>query len=166
GWGRVGGGVGGGERVWRFSGLQGGATLTSIGGGRVLVRFVHYKRVPLVGPLLSVAALVPLAIAPTGFSPAAALGLIALVGLGLGPTFPFTVVVVQNAVALHQLGVATGTMNFFRALGSTFIVSAFGAIVLAGAPLMRRISAAPAPARGGPRPGVSAGPSPPPLPRA
>jgi hypothetical protein len=37
-------------------------------------------------------------------------------------------------VALHQLGVATGTMNFFRALGSTFIVAAFGAIVLAGAP--------------------------------
>jgi hypothetical protein len=101
----------------------------------LLVRFTHYKRVPLVGLLLSIAALVPLALAPTGFSPAAALGLIALVGLGLGATFPFTIVVVQNAVALHQLGVATGTMNFFRALGSTFIVAGFGAIVLAGAPV-------------------------------
>ena len=48
---------------------------------------------------------------------------------------------VQYAVALHQLGVATGTMNFFRALGSTFIVSAFGAIVLAGAPVTRGMSA-------------------------
>src|SRR5262249_42756982 len=120
--------------------LQGGATLSWVVGGRLLVRFVHYKRVPLVSLLLSVAALIPPATAPTGFSPAAALGLIALVGLGLGPTFPFTVVVVQNAVALHQLGVATGTMNFFRALGSTFIVSAFGAIVLAGAPVMRGMS--------------------------
>jgi MFS family permease len=129
------------ESAWTIIALQGAATLTSIVGGRLLVRFVHYKRVPLVGLLLSVAALVPLAIAPTGFSPAAALGLIALVGLGLGPTFPFTVVVVQNAVALHQLGVATGTMNFFRALGSTFIVSAFGAIVLAGAPVVRGMSA-------------------------
>jgi MFS family permease len=129
------------ESAWTIIALQGAATLTSVVGGRLLVRFVHYKRVPLVGLLLSVAALVPLAIAPTGFSPAAALGLIALVGLGLGPTFPFTVVVVQNAVALHQLGVATGTMNFFRALGSTFIVSAFGAIVLAGAPVMRGMSA-------------------------
>ena len=36
--------------------------------------------------------------------------LIALAGLGLGPTFPFTIVVVQNTVALHQLGVVTGTM--------------------------------------------------------
>src|SRR6516165_324243 len=129
------------ESAWTIIALQGAATLTSVVGGRLLVRFVHYKRVPLVGLLLSVAALVPLAIAPTGFSPAAALGLIALVGLGLGPTFPFTVVVVQNAVALHQLGVATGTMNFFRALGSTFIVSAFGAIVLAGAPVRRGMSA-------------------------
>ena len=100
---------------WAIIALQGAATITSIVGGRLLVRFTHYKRVPLVGLLLSIAALVPLALAPTGFSPAAALGLIALVGLGLGATFPFTIVVVQNAVALHQLGVATGTMNFFRA---------------------------------------------------
>ena len=129
------------ESAWAIIALQGGATVTSIVGGRLLVRFTHYKRVPLVGLLLSMAALVPLAIAPTGFSPAAALGLIALVGLGLGPTFPFTVVVVQNAVTAHQLGVATGTMNFFRALGSTFIVTGFGAIVLAGAPVIRGSSA-------------------------
>src|SRR5262249_8876462 len=121
--------------------LQGAATLTSVVGGRLLVRFARYKRVPLVGMLVSIAALVPLALAPTGLSPAAALALIALVGLGLGPAFPFTVVVVQNAVAPHQLGVATGTMNFFRALGSTFIVAGFGAIVLAGAPAIRGVSA-------------------------
>ena len=69
------------------------------------------------------------------------LGLIAVAGLGLGPTFPFTVVVVQNAVALHQLGVATGTMNFFRALGSTFFVSGFSAMVLAATPVARGLSA-------------------------
>jgi len=95
----------------------------------------------LAGLVLSIAAFVPLALAPTGLSPAAALGLIALVGLGLGPTFPFTIVVVQNAVAMHQLGVTTGTMNFFRALGSTFIVAGFGAIVLAGAPAIRGVAA-------------------------
>jgi hypothetical protein len=32
-------------------------------------------------------------------------------------------------------------MNFFRALGSTFIVTGFGAIVLAGAPVLRGASA-------------------------
>jgi MFS family permease len=121
--------------------LQGAATVSSISGGRLLVRFTHYKLVPVVGLLISIAALVPLALAPTGLPSAAAFGLIALAGLGVGPTFPFTIVVVQNAVAMHQLGVATGTMNFFRALGSTFIVAAFGAIVLAGAPMTRGISA-------------------------
>jgi MFS family permease len=129
------------ESAFSIIALQGAATVTSIVGGRLLVRFVHYKWVPLCGLLLSIAALMPLALAPTGFSPAATLGLIALAGLGLGPTFPFTVVVVQNAVAPHQLGVATGAMNFFRALGTTFIVAGFGAIVLAGAPVIRGMSA-------------------------
>jgi MFS family permease len=127
--------------AWAIVALQGAATVGSVVAGRLLVRFAHYKRVPLAGLLLSVASLVPLTIWPTGFSPAVALGLIALLGLGLGPTFPFTVVVVQNSVALHQLGIATGTMNFFRALGATFIVTGFGAILLAGAPMTRGLSA-------------------------
>jgi MFS family permease len=120
--------------------LQGAATISSISGGRLVARLVHYKRVPIVGLVISIAAFVPLAIWPTGFSVPAALALIALAGFGLGPTIPFTIVVVQNAVPLHQLGIATGTMNFFRSLGSTFIVTGFGAIVLAGVPLVRGVS--------------------------
>jgi MFS family permease len=123
--------------AWAIIALQSTATLTSIVGGRLLVRFTRYKLVPLVSLLVSIAALIPLALAPTAISPGAALALIALAGSGMGPMFPFTVVVVQNAVAPHQLGIATGTMNFFRALGSAFIVTGFGAIVLAGAPAIR-----------------------------
>jgi MFS family permease len=129
------------ESAWSIVALQGAATLSSIVGGRLLVYFKHYKLVPLFGLAVSIVAFVPLALAPAGFSPAVALGLIALAGAGLGPSFPFTIVVVQNAVALNQLGVATGTMNFFRALGSTFIVTGFGALVLAGAPSIRGASA-------------------------
>jgi MFS family permease len=123
--------------AWTIAALQGGATVGSIFGGRLLIRFTHYKRVPLTAMCVSLAALVPLALAPAAFSPLAAITLITLTGLGVGPLFPFTVVVVQNAVGQHQLGVATGAMNFFRALGSAFIVAVFGAIVLAGAPVMR-----------------------------
>src|SRR5438094_2526220 len=54
------------ESAWTIIALQGAATLTSIVGGRLLVRFTHYKRVPLVGILLSIAALVPLAMAQIG----------------------------------------------------------------------------------------------------
>lgn len=121
--------------------LQGSATATSLLGGRLIARMTHYKRVPMVGLAVSVAGLIPLAIWPDGFSPIVAMAFIGVVGFGLGPMFPFTIVLIQNAVALHQLGIATGSMNFFRALGSTFIVTGFGAIVLAGAPLMRGVSA-------------------------
>jgi hypothetical protein len=36
----------------------------------------------------------------------------------------------QNAVKPHQLGTATGTLNFFRTLGGAIVVAGFGAIVL------------------------------------
>jgi EmrB/QacA subfamily drug resistance transporter len=121
--------------------LQGSATVTSIVGGRLIARFAHYKRVPMVGMLIAIVALLPFAVAPTSLSPTLALSLISVAGFGLGPMFPFTIVMVQNAVPLHQLGIATGTMNFFRALGAAFIVTGFGAIVLAGAPALRGLAA-------------------------
>src|SRR5262249_37548855 len=36
------------ESSWSIIALQGAATLSSVVGGRLLVRFVHYKRVPVV----------------------------------------------------------------------------------------------------------------------
>jgi MFS family permease len=54
------------------------------------------------------------------------------VGVGIGTVFPVATVAVQNAVPRHQLGIATGTMNFFRALLSSIIVAMMGAIVLGG----------------------------------
>jgi hypothetical protein len=35
-------------------------------------------------------------------------------------------------VPRHQIGVATGTLNFFRLLGGAIVVAGFGAIVLGG----------------------------------
>ena len=53
-------------------------------------------------------------------------------GAGLGVMYPVTTTIVQNAVAPHQLGTATGALNFARQLGGAIIVAAFGAIVLGG----------------------------------
>ena len=50
----------------------------------------------------------------------------------MGTLFPVTTVSVQNAVLPHQLGTATGVMNFFRSLGGALMVSVFAAIVLGG----------------------------------
>jgi sugar phosphate permease len=38
----------------------------------------------------------------------------------------------QNVVKPHQLGTATGTLNFCRTLGGAIVVAVFGAIVLGG----------------------------------
>jgi hypothetical protein len=46
--------------------------------------------------------------------------------------YPVTTTIVQNAVAPHQLGTATGALNFVRQLGGAIIVAGFGAIVLGG----------------------------------
>ena len=46
--------------------------------------------------------------------------------------FPTITVSIQNAVPRHQVGIATGAMNFFRALASALVVAIMGAILLAG----------------------------------
>src|SRR5262249_46907834 len=58
--------------------------------------------------------------------------LLAIGGAGMGPMWPTTTIIIQNAVPLHQLGVATGTLSFFRQLGGAVIVAVFAAIVLGG----------------------------------
>ena len=56
--------------------------------------------------------------------------MLGVLSIGLGTMLPVTTVSIQNAVALHELGTATGTANFFRSLGGAFIVALFGAIIL------------------------------------
>ena len=55
-----------------------------------------------------------------------------VVGYGTGTIFPIATVCVQNAVWRHEVGTATGAMNFFRALVSALAVAIMGAILLAG----------------------------------
>jgi EmrB/QacA subfamily drug resistance transporter len=112
--------------------LMTGATIGSMVAGRLLSRLDRYKRVPIAGLPLAIATLVILAIWPAGFSLLEVSGLFALGGIGLGTMYPTTTVIIQNAVPPHQLGTATGTLNFFRQLGGAIIVAVFGAIVLGG----------------------------------
>src|ERR1700757_3369233 len=97
-----------------------------------MVRMKHYLRVPMIGLLISIAALAVLAIDPAGLSIGEVFGLLTAVGVGLGPMYPISTVVMQNVVLPHQLGTATGTLNFFRTLGGAMVVAVFGAIVLGG----------------------------------
>ncbi|MFY0570981.1 MDR family MFS transporter [Archangium lansingense] len=50
------------------------------------------------------------------------------VGLGLGPSIPLFTLAIQNAVAPHQVGVATSSATFFRQMGSTIGVALMGTV--------------------------------------
>jgi len=109
-----------------------GTVVGSTAAGRAMVRMRHYKRMPIVGLALAIAALAAIALAPTALPLAAICTLLGIVGIGMGTLFPVTTVSVQNAVQPYQLGTATGVMNFFRSLGGALMVSVFAAIVLGG----------------------------------
>jgi MFS family permease len=109
--------------------FTGTATLGALAAGTALARHRHYKRIPVAGLLLATAALAVLA-ANLHPSFAAVAVLLMLAGGGIGPMYPTTTVLIQNAVPRHQIGIATGTLNFFRLLGGTIVVAGFGAIVL------------------------------------
>ena len=100
---------------------------------RLMVRITHYMRLPMVG-LLAVRS--PRSPCSRSTRPGRSLGEVAVLlfalGLGLGPMYPMSTIVMQNGVKPHQMGTATGTLNFFRTLGGAIIVAVFGAIVLGG----------------------------------
>ena len=109
-----------------------GTVLGSMAASRFLVRLDRYKRVAVVGLGIGLVTLLFFAWRPAGLSLATVAVLLLFGGGGLGVMYPFTTVVIQNVVPPHQMGTATGTLNFFRLLGSAIIVAAFGAIVLGG----------------------------------
>jgi MFS family permease len=107
-----------------------GATIS----GRIMARVRHYKRVPVVGLMVAVAALAVVAALPRQMPLPMFEVFLAATSMGLGALLPVTTVAIQNAVMPHQMGTATGTMNFFRSLGGALIVAGFGAILLGGLP--------------------------------
>ncbi len=96
--------------------------------GKTMARAKHYKRVAITGT--AIAAICGLALALTTLPLWGLLVLLSLFALGLGTTFPVSVVSLQNSVVRAQIGTVTGAMNFFRALMASFTVAAFSAILL------------------------------------
>jgi MFS family permease len=125
------------EVVYHLSASEAGlaliplAAISTVGAaiaGRTMARARHYKRVAILGN--GCAALAGAALALTVLPLWGLLVLLSVFALGLGTTFPISVVSIQNAVARSQVGTVTGAMNFFRALMSSFTVAAFSAILL------------------------------------
>src|SRR4029079_3069966 len=107
-----------------------GATLS----GRFMARIEHYKRPTMVGLAIAASGLAVVSLHPQGLPLIVLACILTVASIGLGTVFPLTLVSIQNAVRPHQMGTATGALNFFRSLGGALIVAALGAIVIGSLP--------------------------------
>ena len=110
-----------------------GITTSTMLSGRSISRSGRYKRFPVAGLALMTAALVLLAaLAAEPSQLATGIGLVVF-GLGFGMVSHVLVIAVQNGVDRRELGVATATTGFFRALGGAIGAAVLGAVFAAHA---------------------------------
>ncbi|UOQ60684.1 MFS transporter [Leucobacter rhizosphaerae] len=99
---------------------------TSIGSGILVSRSGRYRIFPMVGTLVTAAAM----LAMTTLTASTPIWLICVYlfffGAGLGLIMQIIVLVVQNAVPATEVGTATSTNNYFREVGASLGVAIFG----------------------------------------
>ena len=129
--------------------LLGGLIVSAIASGQVIARTGRYKA-------LIVSSLVALAVGlfllthlrPDTPQPLVWLWM-AVTGLGVGPSFAAFTLVVQNAVPISELGVATSSVTLFQQLGGTVGLAItgtiFGSVLLEEVP--KQLTAAGVPAQ-------------------
>ncbi|MBS1182709.1 MAG: bmr3 1 [Proteobacteria bacterium] len=110
-----------------------GPMIGSVAGSNVSARLlrkgVRYKRLPMIGSLLSVVSLAAIGLF-AGHEPFWVIEALAiLTSFGQGTLFPVATVMVQNAADPRDLGTATGAYTFVRTLGAVVAIAVLGAIV-------------------------------------
>jgi EmrB/QacA subfamily drug resistance transporter len=109
-----------------------GVLAMSISSGIYISRTGRYRWFPLVGTVIVTVGLALLA----GLGAHTSLTIVGLdilvFGVGLGLFMQVLTLVVQNAVPMNELGVATSSVTFFRSMGGAIGASALGAVLTAG----------------------------------
>jgi EmrB/QacA subfamily drug resistance transporter len=110
--------------------LMMGAVVGSIVGGQTVSRTGKYKGVAMVGSALVAAGM--LFFARMGATTTAMYVMYGMIvaGLGMGLLQPVYTLAVQNVAPRKQMGAATSSTIFFRQIGSTVGVAAFGSVML------------------------------------
>jgi EmrB/QacA subfamily drug resistance transporter len=103
-------------------------TVSTTFAGRSIARTGRYKRFPVAGLALMTAALVLVAAVAAEPSRLATGVALVVFGLGFGMVTQVLVMAVQNGVERRQLGIATATTGFFRALGGAVGAAVLGAV--------------------------------------
>jgi EmrB/QacA subfamily drug resistance transporter len=106
-----------------------GWVVTSIASGLVISRTGRYRLFPISGTLLVVVGFWMLTRLDSGSSLVEATEDMLVIGLGMGLMFQTYTLAVQNAVPPREMGIASAAVQFFRSIGGTFAVAAFGTIL-------------------------------------
>ncbi len=108
-----------------------GLLVMSIGSGLYISRTGNYRWFPLVGTILVTTGLILLT-RISAHTPLVVVSLdILIFGAGLGLFMQVLTLIVQNAVPMKQMGVATSSVTFFRSMGGAIGASALGAVLTA-----------------------------------
>jgi predicted MFS family arabinose efflux permease len=102
--------------------------VSSIAVGRIVTNTGHYRRYPIIGSAFLTLGLALLATLHEGSSLFQVSIYMGVCGLGAGTIMPLLVLAVQNEVSGPNLGVATSSVNFFRAIGGSLGVAITGAV--------------------------------------
>jgi len=119
-----------------------GLLVAIIGSGRMISRLGRYRAFPIVGTAVLTGGMYLLSQLGAHTHPWLASVYMLVVGVGIGLVMQVLVLVVQNDAPPGDIGVATSTATFFRSVGGSFGVAAFGAIFATR--LADRIAALPA----------------------
>ncbi len=109
--------------------LIAGLLVSVITSGRLITRWGRYRIFPIVGTAVLTVGLALLSTMSPATSRAQASLYMAVVGIGLGMVMQVIVLAVQNSVPIRHLGSATSATQFFRSIGGTIGVAAFGALL-------------------------------------
>jgi EmrB/QacA subfamily drug resistance transporter len=106
------------------------AVVGNICGGQITSRTGKYKALAVTGSILLASGM--LVFAQLGMNTPNWFVVIGMVlsGIGMGFVQPVYTVAVQNAAPREHMGTATASTQFFRAIGSTVGVAAFGSVLL------------------------------------
>ncbi|MQY04275.1 putative multidrug resistance protein MdtD [Actinomadura sp. RB68] len=105
-----------------------GLLVASIGSGQLISKTGHYRIYPIIGtPIVAVALFLLSRMDERSTTWSMSLRFL-LLGFGLGLVMQVLVIAVQNRVPYADLGAATSGVTFFRQIGGSFGVAAFGTV--------------------------------------
>jgi EmrB/QacA subfamily drug resistance transporter len=106
------------------------AVVGSLAAGQIIGRTGRYRWLAVFGSMLAAIGMFLMALMNKSTTDIQIVRNMAIAGLGMGIMQPIYVLVVQNVAPAAQRGIATGSAQFFRSIGSTVGVAVFGSILL------------------------------------